>query len=114
MGLTYVGATLGSTGNPPVDTEFAVTGKLSTERAGNAMTGAKMWFWTSTSDVVDLVALNSINDGVALGITPGDVLMMVSGTAGSTTPKLQLGVFCGSAGTTGMCLSSNILSSTNQ
>lgn len=112
MGLTYVGSSLGSTGNPPMDTEFAVGGKLSTERAGNGLTGAKAWFWTSTSDIVDLVALNSINDGVALGMTAGDILFMVSGTAGSTTPKFQAGVLVTSAAATGFAVSSNIISST--
>jgi hypothetical protein len=112
MGLQYVGSSFGSTGNPPMNTEFAVGGKLSTERAGNGMTGAKAWMFTSTCDIVDFVSLNSFNDGVALGMTGGDIIFMVSGTAGSTTPKFQAGVLVTSAAATGFAISSNIISST--
>lgn len=123
MGLTYVGASLGSTGNPPVELDVGIGAGFqfpyitaSTAAAPNNIVSNKLWSWASTSDVTDLVALNAVNDGLTLGIRPGDVLIMVSATAASTSPKLQLGVFAwpATAATTGICLSSNVFSSTNQ
>lgn len=117
MGLTYNGATAGSTlANPLVELDSIVGGKFVFANTGATtdQPGGKLWMWSSTSDVVDLVALNAVNDGLSLGVRPGDILMMVSCTALSTSPKLQFGVFAypATANTTGICLSSNILSST--
>lgn len=121
MALTYVGTSAGSTGNPPIEIAGGMGGGFqypyltaSTVAAPYNVTGNKIWSWASTSVVSDLVALNSVNDGYQLGIKPGDVLIMVSASAGSTTPILGLGVFAwpATAATTGICLSSNVLTST--
>jgi len=117
MGLTYNGATAGSTlANPLVELDSVVGGffPYATTGSSTRMWSGRLWMWASTSDVTDLTALNAVNDGPALGVRPGDVLVMVSGTDGSTSPKLQFGVFASpaTANTTGICLSSNILSST--
>lgn len=122
MGLTYNGATAGSTlANPPIQLESGIGAgfqypyaALSTAAAPYNIVSNKIWSWASTSDIVDLVPLNSVNDGLQLGIKPGDVLIMVSASAASTSPKLQFGVFAwaATAATTGICLSSNVLSST--
>ena len=117
MGLTYNGATAASTAqNPLVELDSVVGGffPYATTGGSTRMWSGRLWMWASTSDVVDLVGLNAVNDGLSLGVRPGDILLMVSGTDGSTSPKLQLGVFAApaTAATTGICLSSNILSST--
>ena len=118
MALTYNGATAGTTLANPLRMvgdgiaarfEYATSG-VSTNQFSN-----RIWTWASTSDITDVTALNAFNDGKTLGARPGDILFMVSGTEGSTTPKLQMGVFAfpATAATTGICLSSNVLSSTN-
>lgn len=117
MGLTYNGTTAGTTlANPPVELDAIVGGKFvyACTAATTDQPGGKLWMYSSTNDITDLVALNAINDGLQLGIAPGDVLIHVSATALSTSPKLQFGVFAfpATAATTGICLSSNILSST--
>lgn len=122
MGLTYNGATVGTTSaNPPIQLESGIGAGFqypylvnSTAAAPNNIISNKIWSWASTSVIVDLVALNSINDGLQLGIKPGDVLIMVSASAASTSPILGFGVFAwpATAATTGICLSSNVLTST--
>lgn len=111
MGLTYNGTTAGSTlANPPVVLDSVVGGQFPNSPG---LTGGKLWVYSSTNDVTDLSGnLNAISDGVALGMRAGDILLMVSGTAGSTTPKLQMGVLVSSASATGFALSTNSLSST--
>ena len=116
MALTYTPSSAGSTGNPLVELAGIMGGIFqdSNTAASSDKPGGKLWLWNSTSDVTDLVALNAVNDGIQLGVKPGDVLIMVSATAASTAPKLQFGVFASPATalTSGICLSSNVLSST--
>lgn len=111
MGLTYSGATAGTTlANPPAVLDSVIGGQFPNSPG---LTGGKLWLYSSTNDITDLSGtLNSINDGVAIGAKGGDVLIMVSGTAGSTSPKVQLGVFVTSASATGFAISTNIISST--
>lgn len=111
MGLTYNGATAGSTlANPPLVLDGTIAGQF--PFGTTAAHGGKLWVHSSTNDVTDFVALNAFNDGVALGMRHGDLFAMVSGTAGSTTLKIQFGVLVTSAAATGFALSSNVLSST--
>lgn len=122
MGLTYSGGTAGSTlANPPIQVDGGMGAGFqyayvatSTLAFPNNIPSNKVWMYSSTNDITDLVALNAFNDGLTLGIKPGDVLVSVSASAGSTSPKLQFGVFAfpATAATTGICLSSNVLSST--
>ncbi len=96
MGLTYNGATAGTTlANPPVEIDSIIGGKYvyACTAATTDQPGGKLWMYSSTNDIVDLVGLNAVNDGLSLGIRPGDVLIAVSATALSTSPKLQFGVF---------------------
>lgn len=111
MGLTYNGATAGSTlANPPVILDSVIGGQLPNSPG---LLGAKVWFITSTNAATDFSGtLNAINDGIALGVKAGDVLIGVTATAGSTSPILYLGVFVSSAASTGVALSSNVLTST--
>ncbi len=111
MGLTYNGATAGTTlANPPVILDGVIGGVL--PFATTAAHGGKLWLYSSTNDVVDFVAAQAFNDGVVLGMKHGDPMILVSGTAGSTTLKIQFGVLVTSAAATGFALSSNVLSST--
>lgn len=122
MALAYNGTTAGSTlANPPVllmsaiggHVQFATTG--STAGISNlpiGASGAKIWFYSSSNTAAELAALNSINDGVALGMTIGDLMLGVTSTAVSTAPIGYLGVLVTSAGATGFALSSNVLTST--
>lgn len=124
MALTYNGTTAGSTlANPPVVLEAAVGGHVlfanSGTSAGGAaplgVSGAKLWFYASSNDPLsELQASGTFNDGVALGMTMGDVIICVKTTAGSTTPFVALGVLVSSLGSTSFTLSSSLLSSTAQ
>lgn len=111
MALSYTPSSAGSTGNPPMAVA-SLAGPISTDRS-NALQAGRIYLHSSTMDITDFAGtLNSVSDASVLGIKGGDVLIMVSATAGSTTPKLQLGVFVTSASATGAAISSNVLSST--
>lgn len=119
MALTYNGTTAGSTlANPPVVMAAAIGGRLnwvtsgSTVDVGTYGAGAKIWFYSSSNAASELAALNSFGDGVALGMTRGDVLIGVTSTAGSTAPICFMGVLVTSGGATGFGLSSNYITST--
>lgn len=117
MGLTYNGATAGSTlANPLIEIDAIIGGRynFANTDASTAQPGGKLWMHASTNDITDYVGLNAVNDGLQLGVRPGDVLISVNCTVGSTAPKVQFGVFAypATAATTGICLSSNVLSST--
>lgn len=124
MALTYNGATAGSTlANPPVLLEAAMGGHVqfvtsgSTAGVSNLPTGAsgaKVWFYSSSNDATEVAGAGAFNDGPALGMSIGDVLIGVKTSAASTSPVLYFGVLVTSAGSTSFCLSSNVLTSTNQ
>lgn len=111
MSLTYNGATAGSTSaNPPVVLDSVIGGQLPNSQG---LLGAKLWFYSSTNTAAELAGtLNAVNDGIALGIKAGDILIGVTATAGSTAPICFMGVFATSAASTGAALSSNVLTST--
>ncbi len=123
MALTYNGSTAGSTlANPPVLLAAAIGGHVQFASSGSTAAiaklptgalGAQLWYYGSTNDpVTELVALNTFNDGYALGMHPGDIVFCVKATADSTAPLLGIGVLVTSAGATGFGLSSAIVSST--
>lgn len=128
MSLTYNGSTAGATlSNPPVLMESAIGGHVNYATTGasastgfgdlipnNGAAGAKIWFYSSSNNVTDMAGAASINDGQALGMTWGDIMFGVTATAYSTTPVFWAGVLVTSAASTSFCLSSNVLSSTNQ
>ena len=111
----YVGATAASTAaNPPVlmaaaiggHIQFATTG--STSPIGTLPTGAmgvKLWFYSSTNYADDAAAAGFFNDGVALGMSNGDVVIGVASTADSTSHFLYMGVLSCSAGSTSFAIS---------
>lgn len=118
----YVGSTAGSTSaNPPVllvagmggHVNYASTG--STTPAGNVPqfgSGAKVWFYSSTNLYTDVQAAGFFNDGTALGMSIGDVLIGVYSTAQSTAPFVYIGALVTSAGSTSFTMSTATLSST--
>lgn len=122
MALTYNGTTAGSTlANPPVVLAAAIGGRLNWVTSGSTVdpgtygAGAKLWFYSSSNDPLsELQAAATFNDGVALGMQRGDVLIAVKTTAGSTTPFVAIGVLVTSGGSTSFTLSSSLLSSTAQ
>jgi len=122
MTLAYLGATAGTTlANPPVllvgamggHVNFATTGSTAAvSKIPAGASGAKLWFYSSSNSAAELASLNSIGDGVALGMTIGDLLIGVTSTADSTAPICYMGVLVTSAGATGFGLSSNVITST--
>lgn len=122
MTLAYNGTTAGSTlANPPVLMQAAIAGHVQFATSGSTAgvsnlptgaSGAKIWFYASSNTAVEMTALNAINDGVALGMSLGDVLIGVQTTAASTNPFCYMGVLVTSAGATGFTLSSSVLTST--
>jgi len=122
MGLTYNGATAGSTSaNPPVLLESAMGGHVQFATTGSTAgvsnlpvgaSGAKLWFYASSNLGSDVAGNNAFNDGVALGMSIGDVLIGVQTTAASTTPIVYIGALVTSAGATGFSLTSNYVTST--
>jgi hypothetical protein len=61
-----------------------------------------------------MVALNTIGDGAALGMTLGDILVGVVTTAGSTAAKFYIGALVTSGGATGFSLSAQYLCSSDK
>lgn len=119
MSLTYNGTTAGSTlANPPVLMKSAMGGHLQYVTSGSTVapmtygSGAKIWFYASSNAASELAGAAAINDGVALGMTIGDVMLGVTTTAGSTAPIFFAGVLVTSGGSTSFCLSSNVITST--
>jgi len=118
----YVGSTATSTAaNPPVVLASVIGGRIqwantgTTSVLGNLPTGAaggKLWFYSSTNLGTDSAAAAFFNDGVALGMSAGDVLIGVYSTAASTAPYIYAGVLVTSVGSTSFALSSNIITST--
>lgn len=125
MTLAYNGTTAGSTlANPPVllaaaiggHVQFATTGSSASapNNLNQGASGGKLWFYSSSNSAAELAGLNAFSDGVALGMTYGDIVIGVTATGYTTSPICFMGVIGTSVGSTGMGLSSNVLSSTNQ
>lgn len=121
MTLSYSGTTAGSTlANPPVLLAAAIGGRANWVTSGSTAavntygSGAKLWFYTSTNVAGDMVALNSIGDGVSLGMTLGDILIGVITSAGSTAALFYMGALVTSGGATGFSLSSGYLCSSDK
>lgn len=126
MTLTYNGSTAtSSASNPPVVLDGVIGGRLNYASSGasastgfgdliptNGAVGAKLWFYSSSNTAVELAGAASINDGIALGMSWGDIMIGVTATAYSTSPIGWLGVLVTSAASTSFCLSSNVLTST--
>lgn len=89
MALTYVGTTGGSTSaNPPVELAGAISGQVPNSQG---LTGAKLWFYSSTNAATDMGTTGAFSDGYPLGMRLGDVVIGVTATAASTAPILWLG-----------------------
>lgn len=121
MAITYNGATAGTTlANPPVLMAAAIGGTVgwvtsgSTAAPGTYGSGAKIWFYSSSNTAAEMVALNTISDGVALGMSLGDILIGVNTTAGSTASKFYIGTIVTSGGATGVSLSAQYLCSSDK
>lgn len=121
----YVGSTAASTAaNPPVVMDSVIGGHIQYSNTGatgstapffglpNGGMGGKLWFYSSTNLGTDAAAAAFFNDGPALGMTIGDVMIGVYSSAYSTTPYIYLGVLVTSYGSTSFTLSSNIITST--
>lgn len=113
--MAYSGSTAGSTAaNPPVllasalggHVQFATT-STSTTVSGlqNGAMGAKVWLYHSNNDCGAAAAAAFFNDGYALGMVNGDVLIGVYSTADSTASFLYMGVLNTSAGSTSFAMS---------
>lgn len=111
----YVGSTATSTAaNPPVVLASVIGGRLqytstgSTTPIGNlpaSASGGKLWFYSSTNYADDAAAAAFFNDGQALGMSRGDVLIGVAATADSTSGFLYMGILTCSAGSTSFGIS---------
>lgn len=126
MTLTYNGSTVTSTAsNPPNVLESLVGGHINFASSGasastgfsllgttQGQVGGKLWMYSSSNTAAELAGAAAINDGVALGMAWGDIMIGVTATAYSTSPIGFLGVLVTSAGSTSFCLSSNVLTST--
>ena len=120
--VTYNGSTAGSTSaNPPVLLAAAMGGHVQNATTGSGAgiaklptgaVGAKLWMYQSTNVYSDIFAAATFNDGYALGMAPGDAILMVQTSADSTAPVISLGVLVTSNGSTSFTVSSNCLSST--
>ena len=125
MTMTYNGSTAGSTAaNPPVLLAAAIGGHVQFVTSGSSVStgvfnglpdkasGAKLWFYSSTNIFSDVFGAATFNDGVALGMTIGDVLIGVQTSANSTTPFCYMGVLVTSIGSTSFMMSTAAISST--
>lgn len=122
MTMTYNGSTAGSTlSNPPVLLAAAIGGHVQFATSGSTAgvaklptgaAGAKLWFYSSTNIFSDVFGAATFNDGYALGMSPGDVLIGVQTSADSTAPFVYIGALVTSAGSTSFTLSTATISST--
>ena len=127
--FTYNGSTATSTAaNPPVLLHGVIGGHVQYATSGftSATTGfanlpsstlgpagAKLWLYQSTNVYSDIFGTqNAFGDGIALGMSWGDIIFGITASAFSTSPVLWASVITCSAGSTGMGVSSNALSST--
>lgn len=111
----YVGSTAVSTAaNPPVVIAATIGGRIQWASTGSASppaplptgaAGGKLWFYSSTNAADDVAAAGFFNDGVALGMANGDVLLGVYGTADTTSHYLYMGVLSCSVGSTSFAVS---------
>lgn len=112
MTATYNGTTAGSTSaNPPNLLAQVMSGSVSNSPA---LTGAKLWHYTSTNYSTDVSngATAVITDALALGMKAGDLILGVTSTAASTVPFIWMGCVT-SVSTSGAVISTNVLSSTH-
>ena len=110
----YVGSTWGTSANPPVLLAAAIGGHVMYQSTGSTTpignlplqaAGAKLWFYSSTNYADDAAAAGFFNDGVALGMSRGDVLIGVAATADSTSGFLYMGILTCSAASTSFGIS---------
>lgn len=88
--MTYASSTLGSTSRNPI---IAVTGLLGGGNpSGIGTTGTGIWRYASTHTASELTAAQFITDAVALGAINGDIILGVTGSAGTTSAIAYLGV----------------------
>lgn len=113
--MAYSGTTAGSTSaNPPVELVGAVGGVIA--NAAPAPTGAKIWFYTSTSAFTDIVGSSAsayFTDGAALGMKAGDVVVGVCAAATAmSSAYAYVGVIGGVNASSGAWVSSGPVWST--
>ena len=115
----YVGSTWGSTqANPPVLLADAIGGRVLFATTGSTVatalptgaSGAKLWLYSSTNLYSDAWAAGFFNDGPALGMQRGDVMIGVFTSADSTAPKVYFGAIGASAGSTSVSLTTAVSS----
>lgn len=115
MTLTYAGSTT-TAPNPPIAMLETWAGSVENSPG---LKGGRVWLYTSTNVAADLTAPGSFSDGYALGMRPGDLVLGVTASAGSSTPIAFMGVvglvssnaeLLGPS--SGAALSSNFLTST--
>ncbi len=103
MALTYFGATVASTDqNPPMVIAQTMVGSVPNSVA---LTGGKVWFYSSTNTVAELNAANAFDDGYELGMRSGDLLFGVFSTAASLLPLPYMAAVIGT--TAGASLSTS-------
>lgn len=84
MSLTYFGATVASTDqNPPIVIAQSMTGSIPNSVA---LTGGKVWFYSSTNTVAELNGTDAFDDGYELGMRSGDLCLGIFSTAASLLP----------------------------
>lgn len=113
--MAYSGTTAGSTSaNPPVQIAQAMAGQIG--NAAPAPTGAKVWFYTSTSAFTDIVGSSAsayFTDGAALGMKAGDLVIGVCAAATAMSSAYAfMGVVGGVNTSSGAWLSSGPVWST--
>lgn len=115
MALQYSGSTAGSTlANPPVLMAHAIGGHIQFASSGSTIArpglptganGGQLWFYSSTNTGDTMAVATVFNDGAALGMQNGDVLIGVFSSADSTHPFVYVGVLVSTAGATGQSTS---------
>ena len=109
MTVTYNGTTAASTvANAPV----VISAGIGVVGNSPGLTGARLWFYTSTNTAADLSTPASFSDGAALGMKAGDVVLGITSSAGGSTPILFLAPVGLVTASSGASLSSNVLTST--
>ena len=111
--MTYYSSTFSSTSsNPPIEI-FGGFGRQSTGQETGSLGwlhGNKVWFYSSTNGSSECAVANFFTDAVQLGMRPGDIVLGVTASGGSTTPAVSstdvgvwIGVVTGSSAGSDVC-----------
>ena len=113
MAGTYYSSTFSSTSsNPPIHVMGGLGRQSTGQETGSLgwLHGNKVWFYSSTNGSSDCAVANFFTDAVKLGMSPGDIVLGVTASGGTTDVGvvtgehgIWIGVITGSSAGSNVC-----------